>query len=420
MLEIITQPFDGQLGTVLKAKLDDDKYKHFVIVSAFAKNSGVLRMKDSLQDFRNRGGKIDAFIGLDAHGTSYEAVVNLFSLVDSLYIIHDSNQGITFHSKIYYLTDLHHSEWIAVGSNNLTGGGLWTNHETASIISKDSTTDTETVAFFSKYIKLIDHYKKETCTFSMKINSINDLDNLLKVDLLRHEIQLQIDAAKSRRHSKKATSQNPPNPFGSMGKVHMPTLKSTKKGKKIKIHERNVEVTSIHPIVPSDSSEKMWFETRKMTGGSRNILDLSMLGNLTQGSADGARYQTDKNNTILGSVVFFDVDPSNTEFEKDVTINYNAKDYVGCTIKMHQTGANPNGSWRIQLKGETASHEKLTTAEKGEWFVHKVIVLEKISTDYYTMSVLPESELDNLKSESIFIARNGSTPTSKQYGLLNI
>ena len=87
---------------------------------------------------------------------------------------------------------------------------------------------------------------------------------------------------------------------------------------------------------------------------------------------------------------------------------------------MHQTGANPNGSWRIQLKGETASHEKLTAAEKGEWFVHKVIVLEKIRTDYYTMSVLPESELDNLKAESIFIARNGSTPTSKQYGLLNI
>ena len=101
MLEMIVQPFEGQLGTILKAKLAEEKYKHFIIVSAFAKNSGVLRMKESLQDFKNRGGKIDAFIGLDAHGTSYEAVVNLFSLVDSLYIVHDSNPGITFHSKIW-------------------------------------------------------------------------------------------------------------------------------------------------------------------------------------------------------------------------------------------------------------------------------------------------------------------------------
>ena len=87
---------------------------------------------------------------------------------------------------------------------------------------------------------------------------------------------------------------------------------------------------------------------------------------------------------------------------------------------MHQTGENPNGSWRIQLKGESALGDKLTTAEDGHWFVHKIIVLEKIRSDYYVMSVLPEKEIDNLKSESIFVARNGRNPASKQYGLLDI
>ena len=87
---------------------------------------------------------------------------------------------------------------------------------------------------------------------------------------------------------------------------------------------------------------------------------------------------------------------------------------------MHQTGANPNGSWRIQLKGETTSGEKLTAAGSGGWFVHKVIVLEKIRTDYYVMSVLPESAIGALESVSIFVARNGITPTSKRYGLLDI
>ena len=61
-------------------------------MSAFAKNSGVLRLKDDLQAFRDRGGVIEAFVGLDAHGTSYEAVLNLFSLVDALYIVHDSKE----------------------------------------------------------------------------------------------------------------------------------------------------------------------------------------------------------------------------------------------------------------------------------------------------------------------------------------
>ena len=430
MIDLITQPFDEQFGTILEENLASDKYKHFVIVSAFARNSGVLRTKEILQDFRNRGGKIDAFIGVDLNSTSYEAVANIFSLVDSLYIVHDKNPRITFHPKIYYLSNLQNSEWIAVGSNNLTGGGLWINHETALIVSKDSPTDTGTLKVFNKYKKLIKCYQDSDCAFSMKINDISDLDKLLEAGLLRHEVQIQVEHAKMERHSRNSASYNLPDPFGSMGTINIPALKNKNKskkikahenkGKKIKLRENNVEVISIQPIAPSDNSEKMWFETRVMTGGSRNILDLSMLGKLTQGSADGTRYQTDKDTTVLGSVVFFDIDPLNTTIEKDITINYKAKDYVGCTIKMHHTGTNPNGSWRIQFKGETDSSEKLTNAEGSNWFVNKIIVLEKIRTDYYTMSVLPESELDSLKSESIFMARNGRTPTSKQYGLLCI
>lgn len=420
MFKLINQPFGGQLGTVLKEKLSGDSYKHFIIVSAFAKNSGVLRMKESLKAFRDRNGRVEAFIGLDAHGTSYEALVNLFSLVDSLYIVHDSNPSITFHSKIYYLTDLENSDWMAVGSNNLTGGGLWTNYETASILTKDENPDQSVIEYFSEFLKLIGRLKNSASAYSIKIESIEDLDRLLEADLLRREIRLQLDAAQSRKHSSETLDNRIANPFGSIGHVHIPRVKNESKGKPIKVTTHNTEVTSIQNIAPSDNSEKMWFETREMTGGSRNILDLSMLGNLIQGSGNQTRYQTDKDNTILGSVVFFDVDPSNTAVEKEVTINYNATDYSGCTIKMHQSGANPNGSWRIQLKGETASGDKLTTAEDGEWFVHKIIVLEKIRTDYYVMSVLPESEIDSLKSQSIFVARNGRTPTSKQYGLLDI
>lgn len=420
MLQLVNQPFNGQLGPILKDKLSEGSYKYFIIVSAFAKNSGVLRMKESLQNFRNSGGKIDAFIGLDAHGTSYEAVLNLFSLVDNLYIVHDNNPVVTFHSKVYYLSDLKYSDWMAVGSNNLTGGGLWTNHEATTIISTETKADINTTNTLNDFIKLVASYKAENCEFSLKINDVNDLDKLLDADFLRHEIQLQIDAARSRREGSNKKGKATFNPFGTRGKVHIPRVKNESQGKKITVSERKVQVTSVEPIAPSDNSEKMWFETREMTGGSRNILDLSMLGSLIQGTGNGTRYETDQKSTVLGSVVFFDVDPTNVTIEKNVTINYNATDYERCTIKLHQNGKRPNGSWRIQLKGETASGKKLTTAEDGEWFVHKIIILEKIRSDYYVMSVLPESELDNLKAESIFVAKNGSSPASKQYGLLDI
>lgn len=419
MLQMVNQPTNGQLGTILQNKLSEEKYKYFVIVSAFAKNSGVLRMKEFIQTFRKKGGKVDAFIGVDAHGTSYEAVCNLLSLVDNLYIVHDNNPAVTFHPKAYYLTDLKSLDWIAVGSNNLTGGGLWTNYECSTIIEASGSKDAATNDYLSTFIEQIEMYKSASCEFSLKINDVSDLDIMLNADLLRHEIQLQIDAAKTRRDGSKKIGKSASDSF-CYGKVHIPRLKSEGKGKKIIVHERKIQVTSVEPIAPSDNSEKMWFETREMTGGSRNILDLSMLGSLIQGSGKGTRYETDKDSAVLGSVVFFDIDPTNVTIEKNVTINYNATDYEGCTIKLHQNGKKPNGSWRIQLKGETVSGEKLTSAEDGEWFVHKIIVLEKIRTDYYVMSVLSESELNNLISQSIFVARNGSSPASKQYGLLDI
>lgn len=72
-MPIINQPFQGQLGTILREELSSD-YKYVTIFSAFAKNSGVLRLIDSLNQFKSNGGLIRAFIGIDLDGTSYEAL----------------------------------------------------------------------------------------------------------------------------------------------------------------------------------------------------------------------------------------------------------------------------------------------------------------------------------------------------------
>lgn len=145
---MLNQPFNGQLGEVLKNKMQEP-YTKLVIMSAFAKNSGVLRLKPALKQFKENGGRIEAFIGVDAHGTSYEAVLNLLDLCDALYIVHSESATSTFHSKVYMLSN-NDSTWLAVGSNNLTGGGLWTNFESAACF--------ETTERTNEYIVEVEQY----------------------------------------------------------------------------------------------------------------------------------------------------------------------------------------------------------------------------------------------------------------------
>ena len=75
-MSIINQPFQGQLGDILISELKNG-YTNFTIFSAFAKNSGVLRLKESIENFKSSGGYVKAFIGIDLDGTSYEAFSNI-------------------------------------------------------------------------------------------------------------------------------------------------------------------------------------------------------------------------------------------------------------------------------------------------------------------------------------------------------
>ena len=161
----------------------------------------------------------------------------------------------------------------------------------------------------------------------------------------------------------------------------------------------------------------MWFEMRESTGGSRNILDLSKLGTIVAGTPHGTRYETNDPEFMLGGIAFFDVDPENTNVEKSITVNYDGIDYVDCTIKF-PTGDHSNGSWRIQLKGQSEAGVKIHRVGGVEWLRHKILIFEKIRTDYYALSVLDEDQVDNLIGQSTVVATNGSSPASKKYGLL--
>jgi HKD family nuclease len=125
LMKLMNQPFSGQLGSYLIELLDSQDYQVLNIVVAFAKNSGVLRIKDSLKRFRDRGGIVNIYVGVDLDVTSYDALTVLLLHTDSLNVVH-AEKGQTFHSKIYQFLG-QDKGLVVVGSHNLTAGGLWTN-----------------------------------------------------------------------------------------------------------------------------------------------------------------------------------------------------------------------------------------------------------------------------------------------------
>ena len=413
---MINQPFHGQLGELLCEKLTQPlgRVASFTMFSAFAKNSGVLRLKPALEQFKTAGGHIIAFIGVDAHGTSYEAVLNLFELCDELYIVHSESPASTFHSKIYEFTN-DSDTWIAIGSNNLTGGGLWTNFESAVCFEGGH----ESVDCVRKIAELADKYKNPAYPCSCRITSRDDIDELLAEDYLRSEMRIQMETHNDARHPAEQHTRR--NLFGTQNGIHLPQIERVGPQHPVgtTVHNNPDQecVRAVYKITNSNASERMWFEMRESTGGSRNILDLSKLGTIIAGTPHGTRYETSDPQFMLGGIAFFDIDPESTNVEKSITVNYNGIDYVDCTIKF-PTGDHSNGSWRIQMKGQSEAGVKIHRVGGAEWLRHKILVFEKIRTDYYTLSVLDEDQVDSLIGESTVVATNGSSPTSKKYGLL--
>lgn len=412
-MPIINQPFQGQLGNILIEELNSD-YNSLTIFSAFAKNSGVLRLKESLQKFKESGGKIKAFIGIDLDGTSYEALLNLFNLCTELYVIHSENFSTTYHSKIYLLENSSKA-WCAVGSNNFTGGGLWTNFESCSIHTyplPDERNELDNI------YAIIEKYINPNYSCSTKISSVFDIDTLLNANYISKEVTQKISTISRRISLKDKQKKN--SLFGSE-KVQIPTIITidplrrgkAKQKESIPTYELAIGQTK---EAPAFTNEQFWFEMRKSTGGSRNILDLSKLGQIEFGSVKGTPYEYPADpSRMYGGIKFFDINPEDTHIEKDITINYLGKDYYPSTIKF----APNNGSWRIQLKGSPndTTDELSKYGNRGD-FVHKILVFEKINTSYYVLSLLDESELNNVKSLSRVWARNGSSASSKAYGML--
>lgn len=408
-MELMNQPFTGQLGNRLIELLNSPDYRTLNIVVAFAKNSGVLRIKDSLKRFRDRGGKVNVYVGVDLGGTSYEALTALLINTDSLHVVH-FEKGQTFHAKIYqFLGD--NKGLIVVGSHNLTGGGLWSNFESSVHITIDGSNENE-----GEILSGLGNYIGELTSLDnsfMPITSQDDIETLLQNSYIFKEVAERVRLAAS---AKKAGTQA--RLFGNGVPASLPRMTKPQV-----VDTAGVIVAPSEQIsVPqSEEGQTIWFETRRMTGGSRNILDLSMRSLVERGDPNGTPFDLGNTHFMRGGVEFFGLDPSATDLSKNITLNFDGVDYFENTI-LFPEGNSANGTWRLQIKGISASDTKITDVfrAKGEveYLVRKIITFTKIQDNYFFMSVFAESELENFKAASRILARNGATTSARQLGLL--
>lgn len=411
-MKLLNQPFDGHLGDHLIELLDSPAYGVCNIVVAFAKNSGVLRIREALARFRVRGGVVNAYVGVDLGGTSHEALMTLLANVDALYVVH-SESSQTFHPKIYSFVGDERSLTV-VGSNNLTGGGLWTNFESSVFVSDAPGSESDLQSSLEEYLLWL----RSMESLCIRVTTTIDIDELLSHGYVSREI----DARLSQRGTDPLRSDRAAF-FGRGVPSFLPRLSAPTTLVAKTDQRRALTTTSSAPSSAPETEvgQVTWFETRAMTGGSRNILDLSMKSLIVSGDPEGTPYETPDPKYMCGGIELFGVDPRDLTARKDITLHFEGRDYHGNTL-LFPPGDKANGTWRLQLKGVDSSGRKITDAfaSKGgrKYLVDKILTFSEVSDGYYSLAVFSNSELERFKNASVLVAHNGPTTASRLLGVI--
>ncbi len=402
----LSLPTDKPAGDVINNTLESNNYQEFSAFVAFASVGGIKQILPNLKDHIKKNGTVRLYVGVDLHGTSKEALELLITENIPTYIVYSPNR-IVYHPKIYTFEG-DNKYFVIVGSSNLTTSGLYQNVEASLCVYNEYVDGDEKGRELLSDI--YDYYNKfingESATCQLLTKEL--LDKLVKTKVVIPEKTLR---AVNNSHSEvisTAQLSDIETLNKTFAKLKIRSPKSpTKKSVKAQIMKAGDKDIMIHTTSAVISGNSMWIETREMTGGSRNILDLS-----AQGKLDNVKK--------FGSVDFFGIDKTDHSITKDINLVYNGKIYKNNTI-LYGHG---NNNWRLQIKGETGGGLKMTdisSPKLGEYggFQHKILVFEKTSVaNKYNFFILDESELDNMISLSSEWARGGNGQ-GRAYGLIN-
>lgn len=409
-IEFLGQGFDPTknkpLGLRLLKALASDEFNEFICFSAFVSSSGVVNIKDALTEFMLKGNSVKLYVGVDLHGTSKEALEMLMAEEIPTTIVYSPN-SIVYHPKIYLLRG-ETSHLIVVGSSNLTGSGLFQNIEASLCISFQHD-DVQGHELEESILKFFESLITSDCKSANPLSTAL-LDILVKSNLVLPESTSRAAQNKINKLLPKVSCQHSDEVKAKFKKI---VITRPPKGYKKVVKREIISTTGSAtesetlPTVVYESSviegDAMWIESGKMTGGSRNILDLSK-----QGRQDGIVRQ--------GSVEFFGIDKDDDSIVKDITIEYNGIEYSGNTIKY----APKNSNWRIQLKGVSEDGDKFTDILRVAGSQNRVFVFERTeNVDVYKFHILDADDVSVLKDISVVWAKGGRSGIGRQYGIIN-
>jgi HKD family nuclease len=154
-VRLVLQPFEEDLSLyeALDAALADERLTDFVVVVAWAKESGLRRLRPLLGAFRARGGTASVVLGIDEGGATLEGLRAAITDFDEAMVLFDSTSG-TFHPKMYIVSG-NTSSVVIIASNNMTAGGLFANYEAGTCLDLDLTqlSDRQVHEAATQYVK---------------------------------------------------------------------------------------------------------------------------------------------------------------------------------------------------------------------------------------------------------------------------
>ena len=407
--KIFFQRLDGA-DFVSELAQASSNYNEGIISVAFARKNGADIICNNVLINKN----IIFFIGINNGVTSKQALEYLImkGIHQDIYLVNTGSSQQIFHPKIFCFYEKSLNEGVlSLGSSNLTSGGFESNIE-ANILLHIDHSNWDLIQTITNNLNTI----KADC---IHLQNKDQLDDLLKNGLLEDESKKIFVPLRSTTIHGTSSPKAP--------KIKLKTIIKSQKEPTSKVvvpptSKVVVPPTSKVVVPPTNKGQVIWFETKRMTGGSRNILDLSMRSLIESGDPKGTILASDNSKFMLGTVCFFGVDPSNASHKRKViTLEFNGIDYFGNEI-LFPEGNKANGTWRLQIKGVSDNNIKITDAfrekEEGHYLVEKIITFTKISEDYYSLSVYSESEIAEFKSASLVLGRNGASIVAKQFGLL--
>lgn len=395
---------DVTAGNFVIDSLESDDYNSFNAFVAFVSTGGLKNIIDQLLTFKEDGGEIKLYVGVDINSTSKEALEMLLEHEIESYVVYSPN-NIIYHPKIYAFEG-NDTKRAIIGSSNLTESGLFQNIEASVCVDFDSD-DENGNEFLSD---IYDH-------FNAIINQEHPSCHLLTEEVLEILVESKVVLPESVNRAKinKINKE-----FGQKeSKVNARLLdlfgklkaKRPPKGyrkivvKKEMLQEEETAAVKVVDETTELATGAMWIETGLMTGGSRHILDLSKKGRL---------YGVNK----FGSVSYFGIDPENTAQAKEINVIFGGKTYIGNRIFY----AEGNSNWRILLSGEAADGEKLTTFSipslgQNGGFQNKILLFTRLDEINFRLEVLEQDDMPRLIENSTDWAKGGSG-NGRAYGII--